>query len=177
MAIYISENGFIALTLSAIETSIKYEATGILLGYEVKRKDVINYYVENIIPYQIAERTSESVSVLPVRRNRIRRVFPNYMKYKIIGEFHTHPEGNIYLSPGDKKFIRSSGYELEIVVAIKIGNKTRRAWDYNYKTKILSGSIDRYLIKIAGWRVENEKIVRQIITCPFAVGFDYLKPF
>lgn len=174
MAIYISENGFIALTLSAIETSIKYEATGILLGYEVKRKDRITYYVENVIPYQIAERTSESVSVYPGRRNRVRRVFPNYMKYKIIGEFHTHPEGNIALSPADKEFIRSSDYKLEIVVAIEIANKTH-AW--NYKNKILSGSIDKYLIKIAGWRVENEKIVPQIIRCPFAVGFDYAKPF
>ena len=174
MAIYISENGFIALTLSAIETSIKYEATGILLGYEVNRRGGITYYVENVIPYQIAKRTSDSVSVHSFRRNRIRKVFPNYMKYKIIGEFHTHPQGNIDLSSEDKKFIRSSNYKLEIVVTIKKKNKNIT---WGYKNKTLSGSIDKYLMKIAGWRVGNKKIFKQIIRCPFAVGFDYSKPF
>lgn len=172
MAIYISENGFIALTLSAIETSIKYEAAGILLGYEVRWKDRTVYYVENVIPYQLAERTADSVH--PLTSKRMRRVFPNYMKYKIIGEFHTHPEAGVELTPEDKEFIRSSNYKLEIVVAIELSNE-RHTW--GYKEKILSGSIDKYLIKIAGWRVENQKVVKQITRCPYAVGFDYLKPF
>ncbi|MFH1773916.1 MAG: Mov34/MPN/PAD-1 family protein [Methanobacteriota archaeon] len=172
MAIYISESGFITLTLSAIETSTEYEACGILLGYKVKHKRKTIYYVENVIPYQIAKRAPDSIR--PIRRKRIRKIFPKYMKYKIIGEFHTHPEGSVSLSKPDKDFIRSSNYQLEVVVAIRLSNETHR---WSYKRKILSGSIDKYLIEIAGWKVCDKKIIEQIIRCPFAVGFDYSEPF
>ncbi len=173
MAIYISESGFITLTLSAIETSTKFEASGILLGYEVKHNRVPTYYVENVIPYQIAERTSDSIIVHSSRRKRVRKVFPNYMKYKIIGEFHTHPESSVKLSDDDKEYIRSSGYQLEIVVAIQQSEDT---YPWDYKKMKLSGSIDKYFIEIAGWRVKDKKIFKQRIRCPFAVGFAYSKP-
>lgn len=164
MPIYISEDAFIALTLSAIETSIKYEATGLLLGY----KSGNNYFIENAIPYQIAKRTSCSVYVSPVKQRRIRRVFKNYMKYRIIGEFHTHPDGGISLSQDDKKVIRESDYELEVVVAI---TKDRRDSPWHYEKGVLSGSIDKYTIKIGCWRVKEKKVTKLSIRCPFAVGF------
>lgn len=165
MPIYISEDAFITLTLSAIETSINYEATGLLLGHKTGNK----YYLQNAIPYQIAQqRTSDSVSVSPAKQRRIRRVFKNYMKYKIIGEFHTHPEGSVKLSKDDKAIIKDSDYELEIVVAIK-KKKSTSAWQY--KKGILSGSIDKYYIKIGCWRVRRKKITKLSIRCPFAVGF------
>ncbi len=169
MAIYIGENAFITLTLSAIETSIKYEASGILMGYEAS--DV--YYIESVIPYQVAERTDSSIHVDPRKRERIRRVFNTYMKYQIIGEFHTHPEGDIELSEEDKKVIRSSDYELEIVVAIE---KTNSSCPWDYEKGVLSGSIDKYLVKIAGWKVGKQRITKQTIRCPYAVGFDFSKP-
>jgi len=169
MAVYISENGFVTLTLCAIETSTKYEASGILLGYEAKG----TYYVENVIPYQIAERSSDSVYVHPARQKRIRRVFKNYMKYKIIGEFHTHPDGAADLSDDDNGLIRSSGYELEIVVAVNLNN-SKNTWAY--KKGFLSGSIDKYNLVIAAWKVGRNKMMKQSLRCPFAVGFDYLMP-
>lgn len=168
MAIYISENGFIALTLSAIETSINREAAGIILGYKVRRKGRLTYFVENVVPYQIAKRTSSSVEVNSDKCRRIRRVFQSYLKYNIIGEFHTHPQGNIHLSSADKRFVRSSNYKLEIVVAIDI-NKKYQSWCL--KNNILSGSIDKYFISIAGWKVEKQKVIKQNIRCPYAVGF------
>ena len=169
MPVYISENGFITLTLSAIETSIDYEASGLLLGYKVE--DI--YYVEGVVPYQIAERTAKSISVSTRRQKRLRRVFENYMKYKIIGEFHTHPEGSVKLSNSDKKLIRSSGYELEIVVVIEI-NRDQLSW--HYEKGELSGSIDKFFTKIACWKITPNKIVKMTIRCPFAVGFDFSKP-
>lgn len=169
MPIYISEDAFIALTLSAIETSTKYEATGLLLGYKSGK----SYFVENAIPYQIAERTSDSVFVSPVKQRRIRRVFKNYMKYRIIGEFHTHPNGGIRLSNADKKVIRESDYELEIVVAIT-KDGTNSPW--NYGEGVLSGSIDKYYLKLGCWRVREKKITKLSIRCPFAVGFDFNSP-
>jgi len=169
MSAYISENGFIALTLSAIETSIKYEANGILLGH--KTGDV--YYVENAIPYQLAERTSTSTSVSSRKQKRIRRVFKNYMKYEIIGEFHTHPDGGIELSKSDKNFVRERGYALEVVIAINKGS-TRRNW--RYERGKLSGSIDKYFIEIGCWKVKEKNATKLTIRCPFAVGFDSAKP-
>ncbi len=169
MPIYISEDAFITLTLSAIETSIKYEATGLLLGH----KSGDTYYVQNAIPYQIAKRTSDSVSITRSKQKRIRRVFKNYMKYKIIGEFHTHPEGSIKLSQGDKEFIRDRNYELEIVVAIE-KDEMNNPWDY--ENGVLSGSIDKYSIKIGCWRVKERKVNKLSIRCPFAVGFDFVVP-
>ena len=79
MPIYISEDAFITLTLSAIETSTNYEATGLLLGNKSKNL----YYVQNVIPYQIAKRTSDSVYVSPAKQKRIRRVFKNYIKSSV----------------------------------------------------------------------------------------------
>jgi hypothetical protein len=95
------------------------------------------------------------------------------MKYKIIGEFHTHPDDCTDLSEADEDFIRSSKYQLEIVVAIRQSNETR---PWGYKGGILSGSIDKYLIEIAGWRVGDRRTVKQKLRCPFAVGFDYSEP-
>ncbi len=169
MPIYISENGFITLTLSAIETSINYEASGLLLGYESGD----TYYVETVIPYQLAQRTARSVSVSPRKRQRMRRVFKNYMKCKIIGEFHTHPHGDVALSHSDKKAIRTGGYELEIVVAIK---KTVVARRWHYERGILSGTIDKYDIEIASWRLGGARQTKLSIRCPFAVGFDVSEP-
>lgn len=169
MAIYLSETGFITLTLSAIETSIKYESSGYLLGYKVGK----TFFVENVIPYQIARRTPDSIDVHPLKRRRIQKVFKNYMKYRIIGEFHTHPEGGIKLSMDDKEYIRDNNYELEIVVAITKGDG-ESPWDY--AKGVLSGSIDKYFIQIAGWRVYPKKVVKQTLQCPFAVGFDFSKP-
>lgn len=163
MSIYISEDAFIALTLSAIETSIKYEATGLLLGY----KSDSNYFVENAIPYQIAERTSDSVYVTPAKQRRIRRVFKNYMKYRIVGEFHTHPDGSINLSEADKKVVRESDYKLEIVVAITKDNMNSR---WRCEKRVLSGSIDKYYIEIGCWRVRKKGVIKLNIRCPFAVG-------
>ncbi len=133
MAIYIGENAFITITLSAIETSIKYEAAGILLGYQME--DV--YYIENAIPYQIAERTANSIHVPPIKREIIRRVFGNYMKYRIVGEFHTHPEGDIGLSEEDKDYVRSNNYQLEIVAAV---DRTDSSYPWDYKKGELSGN-------------------------------------
>lgn len=170
MPVYISENGFITLTLSAIETSTRYEATGLLLGY----KSGSNYYIENVIPYQLAERTDESVYVSPAKQKRISRVFKNYMKYEIIGEFHTHPDGYAKLSSADKKVIEDSDYELEVVVAIEQNNEST---SWHYEKGVLSGSIDKYFLEIACWKVRNKKTRKLTTRCPFAVGFDFSKPF
>ena len=169
MPAYISENGFISLTLSAIETSIKYEANGILLGHKTGSV----YYIENVIPYQLAKRTSTSTWVSPRRQKRIRRVFKNYMRYKIIGEFHTHPDGDIRLSDEDKNVARESIHELEVVVAIK-KEVVHRKW--HYEKGNLSGSIDKYFIEIGCWKVQEKKVTKLSIRCPFAVGFDSAKP-
>ena len=169
MPIYISEDAFISLTLSAMETSIQYEATGLLLGYESEN----HYFVENAIPYQLAERTSDSAYISPIKQSRIRRIFKNYMKYRIIGEFHTHPEGTIKLSAADKQFIRERDYQLEVVVAITKSEITNQ-WDY--KNGLLSGSIDKYFIEIGCWTVKNRRVTKLRIRCPFAVGFDFSEP-
>ena len=89
--------------LAAIETSTKYEASGILLGYDVFHKRKHTYFMESVIPYQIAERAEDSIYVAPHRKKRIRRVFHHYMKYKIIGEFH----GNYYFARHDVPFIKA----------------------------------------------------------------------
>ena len=164
MPIYISEDAFVTLTLSAIETEIKCEATGLLLGHKTGN----TYYLQNVIPYQIAKRTSDSVYISPAKQRRIRRVFKNYMKYKIIGEFHTHPKGSVKLSKDDKAVIRNSDYELEIIVAI---TKKELNNPWQYKKGTLSGNIDKYYTEIGCWRVRQKKITKLSIRCPFAVGF------
>ena len=169
MPIYINEDAFITLTLSAIETSTKFEATGLLLGHKTGNA----YYVQNAIPYQIAERTSDSVYVSPSKQKRIRRIFGNYMKYSIIGEFHTHPDGSVKLSEADKNVIRTNGYELEIVVSI---SKDDNASPWHYEKGVLSGSIDKYYIEIGCWKVKDKKTTKLSIRCPFAVGFDFVPP-
>jgi len=169
MSIYISENAFISLTLSAIETSIVCEANGILLGYIVKNRNKNRYFIENAIPYQLADRTETSSKILEKRRKRLYRVFLNYTKYDIIGEYHTHPNGTTQLSNADKEFIKTSGYNLEIVISItKDGNTKIDNW--RYKNNTLLGNIDKYNIQIAGWQVTNV-LVKHIIRCPYAVGF------
>jgi len=132
------------------------------------------YYIENAIPYQIAERTANSIHVPPIKREIIRRVFGNYMKYRIVGEFHTHPEGGIGLSEEDKDYMRSNNYQLEIVAAV---DRTNSSYPWDYKKGELSGSIDKYLITLAGCEVQKRKVIKQTIRCPYAVGFDFSKPF
>jgi hypothetical protein len=68
MPIYISENAFITLTLSAIETSTRYESTGLLLGHQ--SKDM--FYVEEVIPYQLLNSVANSLlhSAREIRKAR-----------------------------------------------------------------------------------------------------------
>ena len=112
MNLYISENAFIALTLSAIETYVYREATGVLLGYK-KGDDA--YYVEAVVPFQWVKRTKDSAKIAPQRRKRVYDVLTDYMKYEIIGEFHTHPRGEAKLSKNDKEYIRENNYKIELV--------------------------------------------------------------
>ncbi len=172
MNIYISENAFMILTLSAVETSVTRECAGLLFGYQTPEK----YFLELATPFQLANRKYDTIYINPMRKHKLYRMIDNYLKYQFVGEYHSHPEGVPQPSEDDIKYIIREQYPIEIIMSIR-EDKEFKPW--TIRRNILSGSLDHYFIEMASFQLvgkgKNQNVKILNIECPYALGFEAVK--
>ncbi|MEW6686662.1 MAG: Mov34/MPN/PAD-1 family protein [Candidatus Edwardsbacteria bacterium] len=165
MQVYISESAFWGLLVSAIEV-YKKECYGILLGH----CDQNMFIVDHAVACQKAERHSTWVKAREKSYQKIVHFFENLPNLYIIGDFHSHPTTEAYLSEDD---VASMSLK-EIYILIEIRDKAKdKWWSYN-EDGTISGTTDSWFIKLVAYYIDPETERPKIadLVCPFAIGFD-----
>jgi len=167
----LAERAFIDIVLSSIEI-YKKECFGILLGEKHKK----HYMVYDVINFLSAKRSYEFVNVPTVRVNRVNYTLSRLTNLRVIGDFHSHPDGPDKLSGLDKKDVKNSGLTLTLLVVVeKMRGKGNR---WRIMDKNLIGDIgNKYHVKIMAFEYDKRKDnVYQIkIVCPFLRKINKLK--
>jgi proteasome lid subunit RPN8/RPN11 len=170
--IYLNENVFVGLVLSAVEV-YKKECFGLLLGYRTPEK----YIVEHAIPYQSVKRGHNWTELRSDKWRIIREIVKSFPKLDMIGDFHSHTmyrdvRAKVSLSVDDIEYMEP--YDLQMVIAVN-ENKRSRPWTLNFDHTV-SGSVDRFHFKLAAYYFENghrngngRPRLAEIL-CPFALG-------
>ena len=167
MDIYLSENAFVGLLVSTIEVYRK-ECFGVLLGQITPERVLVDF----VVPYQTANRKFREVHVDLMRSQRVEQAVRTTSRWECVGDYHSHPmygtvRATTTLSAVDRKFFKEGN--VAIVVAINDTARQRR-WNYVQGGGV-SGSINGYNIRIAGYNKVNGGIERAPIHCPYAIGF------
>lgn len=173
MQVYLSENVFLGLILSAIEV-YKSECYGLLLGLRTNDKFIIEF----AIPYQSAKRGRTWAELRDDKWRIISKIVKNFPKLDVIGDFHSHTmfgESRADVSLGKEDIEYMSESELQMVVAIN--DKLRSQIWNNNRNGTISGTIDRYHCKIAAYYLPGEKRRNHYprlaeIHCPFSIGLE-----
>jgi proteasome lid subunit RPN8/RPN11 len=157
----LSEDAFISLVTSCVEV-YKKESFGLLLGI-MHRK---HYMVIDTINYQSAKRGYVEVSVTANKVKRMNYVLKRVTDLRVIGDFHSHPDGPEYLSETDYDEIAKSGTPLSVLVVVKKTRK-RRKWEV-HKDLSVSGNIgSKFFVKILAFEFDGREIYPIKIICPY----------
>ncbi|NJD68721.1 MAG: hypothetical protein C3F12_03940 [Candidatus Methylomirabilota bacterium] len=167
MDLYLSENAFVGLLVSTIEVYRK-ECFGVLLGQATQDRILVDF----VVPYQTANRKFREVHVDLMRSQRVEGAVRSTSRWECVGDYHSHPMYGTFratttLSKVDRDFFKDG--HIAIVVAINDSARQQR-WSY-VRRGGLSGSINGYNIRIAGYHKTNGVIERAPIHCPYAIGF------
>ena len=167
MELYLSENAFVGLLVSTIEVYRK-ECFGVLLGQNMSERILVDF----VVPYQTATRKFREVHVDLMRSQRVEEAVRSTSRWECVGDYHSHPmygpvRATTTLSSVDRKFFKDGN--VAIVVAINDSMRQQR-WNYVQGGGV-SGSINGYNIRIAGYYKTNGTIERAPIHCPYAIGF------
>lgn len=167
MEIYLSENAFVGLLVSTIEV-YRRECFGILLGQNTPGRALVDF----VVPYQTANRKFREVHVDLMRSQRVELAVRSTSRWECLGDYHSHPmygtvRATTSLSKVDRKFFKDGN--VAIVVAINDSARQQR-WNY-VRGGGLSGTINGYNTRIAGYYRTGSSIERAPIHCPYAIGF------
>jgi len=169
--VFLSEKAFLSIVISAIET-YKDECYGVLVG---TRKGDNIFFVDYATPYQYAEISRKSAYLPENRRRRIRKILTELTPMDMIGEYHSHPDGELKLSENDKESMMDGAIEILVTLWKK---KKNQKWAVSTEGgylnwKYLYGTIGDYYLQIAAFYKPKNGTPKQVkITCPYAVGFD-----
>jgi len=162
--VIIHEEAFVMMLTAAAEVYDK-ETYGYLLGHKKKK----NYVIQYAVPHQTTIRKTHEVSTSTKAEKKLIDSI-NFLKgYNYIGEFHSHPDGTCALSNQDIKDMQQSGAGVSVLVALNT-TETYLPWNYNIKTKSLTGSIDEtYHVEIKAYicKHPSKKIDKLRIQCDF----------
>ncbi len=167
MEIYLSENAFVGLLVSTIEV-YRRECFGVLLGQSTPGRVLVDF----VVPYQTANRKFREVHVDLMRSQRVEEAVRTTSRWECLGDYHSHPmygtvRATTTLSKEDRKFFKDGN--VAIVVAINDSARQQR-WLYVQGGGV-SGTINGYNIRIAGYHKANGTVERAPIHCPYAIGF------
>ncbi len=167
----IAEKALIGIITSSIEI-YKKELYGFLLG-EKHRK---HYMIYDAINFLSARRSYQFVNIPSVRINRVSYVLFHLTNLRLIGDFHSHPEGPDRLSGLDKADIKKSSLTLSVLIVV---NKTKRkVHGWEIKDKNIVGFIgNKYHIKIMAFEYDKkqDKLFHIKIVCPCLKKLNKLK--
>jgi proteasome lid subunit RPN8/RPN11 len=150
--VYLNENVFMGLILSAVEV-YKKECFGLLLGYRTPGK----YIVEHAIPYQSVKRGHSWTELRSDKWKVITEILKNFPRLDVIGDFHSHTmyrdvRARVSLSADDIKYMGEE--DLQIVIAV---NENKRARPRSiYFDHTVSGSLDKFQFEIAAYYFKKD---------------------
>ncbi|MCI0623012.1 MAG: Mov34/MPN/PAD-1 family protein [Acidobacteria bacterium] len=170
MEVYLSEDAFWGLLISAIEV-YKKECYGYLIGY---RDENNVFIVEHALSHQSAQRYNTGVIENKRAIRRMKKFLSNIPPLTLIGDFHSHAGW------GDLKAVPTPSNQDVLVmepktvyIIIEVNDKRKSVpWNYN-DDGALSGTTDDYYFKIVAYYLNlQSKVKRANIFCPYAIGFD-----
>jgi proteasome lid subunit RPN8/RPN11 len=170
MEVYLSEDAFWGLLISAIEV-YKKECFGFLIGY---RDENNVFIVEHALSYQSARRYNTGVIENKRAIRRIRKFLSNIPPLALIGDFHSHAGwGDLKAvpTPSDQDVLEMEPKAIYIIIEV---NDKRKSVPWNYNDDgALSGTTDDYYFKVVAYYLNPQnKVKRANIFCPYAIGFD-----
>ena len=157
MRAVLSRSVMISTILSALEV-YKKETYGILLGR--KRNGAI--MLDQAATFQTAVRDYEYVSLDKARENRINNTLRYISGMKVVGDFHSHPDGPDKLSKHDMKELHKGGKDDVSLLLFVKKSPTKQKWKYDVSRRRISGTAGGYFIGISVWIYDykNDKAVK-----------------
>ncbi len=168
MDIFLEESALLGLLVASAEV-YKKECYGVLLGYRLNDR----FIVSGSIAYQSADRKPSEVYLRPHRRRVVESVLKNIPKYRVLGEFHSHPmfadrRATIRLGPMDAEDM--AGEDVQILVAINDKSRNQK-WIAKADGSI-SGTFGNHHFNIGAYYyrggVKKRKPILGRLCCPFA---------
>lgn len=166
MIVDLKKSAILNIIISSVEV-YKKETYGILLGDKTRNR----CNVIDSITFQSAKRDYMFVSISKYREKRINETLKYMCGYQLVGDFHSHTNDFDNLSKHDIKELKKLGEKwISLLVSIKKTNKIAR-WKYSRKERAISGSINKYFLKIFIYMFDKQKdkVVRADLRC------DYIK--
>ncbi len=169
MEVYISEDAFWGLLVSAIEV-YKKECFGFLIGY----RDANNVFIiEHALSFQSARRYNTGVIENKRSVRRIKKFLSNIPPLTLIGDFHSHAGWGDFKgvpTASDQDILEMEPNTIYIIIEV---NDKRKAVSWNYNDDgTLSGTTDEYYFKLVAYFLDAlSRVKRANIFCPYALGF------
>jgi hypothetical protein len=119
--------------------------------------------------YQSAKRHYDWAVMDPRRRNRMDLLLKCMLRYRFIGDYHSHIDYPDHLSEADKKEMREESIPLSLLILVKDARRRFR-WRYQESDRSLTGTIaDRYFVKIYAYEFDPEtgRIQKLRVRCPY----------
>lgn len=168
--VYLGEAALVSLLVSSAEV-YKKECYGTLLGYRTDNRIL----VEHAIPYQSALRKHSEVVLGARSRRIIDEVLEGLPKYKVLGEYHSHPmfgdkRANVRLGALDT--IDMNADDVQIIVAIN--DKSRHQGWRARSDSAIAGTYSNYHYSIGAYlypgSVKRGNPILAPLYCPYAFG-------
>jgi hypothetical protein len=145
--VHLEEAALLGMLVASAEV-YKKECYGVLLGYRLSDR----FIVSGALPYQSADRKSSEVFLRPGRRKVVESVLRNIPKYRVLGEFHSHPmfgdkRATIRLGPLDA--VDMGGKDVQILVAIN--DRTRNQKWREKADGSISGTFGEHHLNIGAY--------------------------
>jgi proteasome lid subunit RPN8/RPN11 len=173
MAVYISQNAFWGLLISAVEV-YKRECFGLLIGYRDRRGPEEMFIVEHAVPFQSAGRRHKGVVANPRAHKRIERFLTNIPQLSVVGDFHSHTMWGYSRAASHPSATDVSGMLPDnVYVIVSVNDRLREVpWSYN-DDHSLSGTTDDHHFRLTAYTMNASREARRAaILCPYAIGFD-----
>lgn len=154
--VIIGPDALMTLILSSIEVYSR-ETFGILLGTE--RGSVCK--VMRAVPYLTAQRDYEYTSIDATREKRINSIIAFLTTHKVIGDYHSHPNGPRVLSRHDKKVL-SNLHEGHLAMLVEVErilpSQKNKKWKNNHRDVSICGPIaEKYFLRIFSFVHDKKK--------------------
>lgn len=166
MKIIFTEDALDIMLLSSVE-KYKSEVIGLLFGQF--RPSQSKILVSFVLPLVTAKTSPAKADYNEQRIKRVLNLFSNLRNQnrRFLGFYHSHPQfgDNKGVPKMSKDDIESFSLtpEAEIEVIIAINNYQRKVTWESRRDGTLSGTIDEYFFKIAGYSKQDTKFSRELV--------------
>ncbi|MBI4018868.1 MAG: Mov34/MPN/PAD-1 family protein [Candidatus Aenigmarchaeota archaeon] len=163
MKVVLGKPAAISIILSAVEV-YKKETYGILLG----ERNGQTIKVNQALSFQSANRDYEYVSMETARENRINYILRYLSGFKVVGDFHSHPDFPEKLSKHDTEELRKAGEGTVSVLILIKKTSAGKKWRYDAAGKRIAGVLaGRYFIGITAsiYNYKKKKAERIPLIC------------